>query len=69
MSFFGTAIVLLLNTSPGDWSVFDWTIGLVAIVVLYAAGITASIFVEKLLQRQTSSREDQPPIEPNGAQA
>jgi len=53
LSFFGAAILLLLNTKVGDWSAFDWTIGLGAVVVLYGAGVTASIFVDKLLRQQT----------------
>ena len=75
MSFFGTAALPLLSMKVGDWSVFDWIMGLCAVAVLYGAGVTASMFVEKLLRRQTlaqdksAPREAHPPIESNGAQA
>ncbi len=41
MSFFGAAVMFLLNTNVGDWSVFDWMMGFCAIVLLYGAGSPA----------------------------
>jgi hypothetical protein len=53
MTFFGMAIVLLLNTNVDYWSIADWIAGLCAAVVLYGAGVTAAMFVERLLQQKT----------------
>jgi hypothetical protein len=65
LSFFGAAVVLLLNTKIGEWSVLDWIMGLGAVMVLYGAGVTASMFVEKLLRRQMRTRRT---ILTNGAE-
>jgi hypothetical protein len=71
MSFLGTAIIVSLNTNPSDRSGLQWIISLCAIVLLYAAGIGASMGVEKLLRQQTKdvAPEGSRPTESNGAQA